>query len=403
MKKFKLVTLLGIRPDIIRMCKLIELLDKNQEKHNYQHIFAHTGQHFDYELDGVFYEQLGVRAPDINLGVGKSLQEKGGGTSFEYQTGILFPRVLEMIQKERPDAVMYLGDTNSVLSSIVAARSNIPVIHLEAGGRSYDWRMPEEKCRIVIDHMSDILYAYIERYKDILMKEGVEEFRIKVVGNVIYDAVEKFLPLANMSILDEYQLKNGEYILVTLHREENTSNLERLSSKAEELLRLAKGEKIIWPLMPRVKANLEKLELLHKMQETGISFTKPLGYFEFLQLQKNAKLIISDSGTVQEEALILGVPALISRLSTERPETIEAGATILSDENLYKNALKAMQLKKDWDKTVLNPMGGSPSQRIFDDLIEKMQSGFFEKSRSFDFIKSNKFVREAYNKDRESR
>lgn len=399
MKKFKLVTLLGIRPDIIRMFKLIRLLDENQKKYNYEHIFAHTGQHFDHELDGVFYEQLGVKTPDINLGVGKAVKDSGGPTSFEYQTGVLFPRVLKMLEKVKPDAVIYLGDNNSVLSSIVVARNNIPVIHLEAGGRSFDWRMPEEKCRIVIDHMSDVLYSYLQRYKDILMREGVDEFRIKVIGNIIHDAVEKFLPRADQSsVLTDYNLRPGQYVLVTLHREENTSDLKRLSSKVNELLELAKEEKVIWPLMPRVKNNLEKVGLLNKIQSAGVVITNPLGYFEFLKLEKEAKLIISDSGTVQEEALILGVPALISRLSTERPETIQVGATILSDDDVYQNALKAMKLKKGWDKTILNPMGGSPSERVFEDLMEKIHNGFFEKSRNFEFIKSNKFVREAYNR-----
>lgn len=183
-----------------------------------------------------------------------------------------------------------------------------------------------------------------------------------------------------------------------MHREENTSDLEKLKEKAKGLIALAKEEKIIWPLMPRVKNNLEKIGLLQEIEGAGIIVTKPLGYFEFLKLQKEAKLIISDSGTVQEEALILGVPALISRLATERPETIEAGATILANDNLYENAKKAMALNKNWDKTVLNPEGGSPSQRVFDDLMEKIQSGFFKKSRQFEAIKDNKFVREAYNK-----
>lgn len=398
-KKFKLVTLLGIRPDIIRMFKLIKLLDDNQEKYGYEHIFAHTGQHFDHELDGVFYEQLGVRKPDVNFNVGKILKEGGGATTFEHQLGLSLKKLTEFIETEKPDAIMYLGDTNSVLSSIVVARNNVPVIHLEAGGRSFDWRMPEEKCRIVIDHMSDALYSYMPRYKDMLLAEGVADFRIKVIGNIIYDAVEQFLPIADKSlILEECKLKPQDYVLVTLHREENTSDLEKLKEKTKGLIALAKEEKIIWPLMPRVKNNLEKIGLLQEIEGAGIIVTKPLGYFEFLKLQKEAKLIISDSGTVQEEALILGVPALISRLATERPETIEAGATILANDNLYENAKKAMALNKNWDKTVLNPEGGSPSQRVFDDLMEKIQSGFFKKSRQFEAIKDNKFVREAYNK-----
>lgn len=397
MKKFKLVTLLGIRPDIIRMFKLIGLLDQNQDKYNYQHIYAHTGQHFDQELDGIFYEQLGVRRPEINLGVGKTLKENGGPTSFEYQTGILFPRVLEMIDQVKPDAIMYLGDTNSVLSSIVAARNNIPVIHLEAGGRSFDWRMPEEKCRIVIDHMSDVLYSYMPRYKEILTSEGVDASRITVIGNIIYDAVEKFLPIAEKStVLEDNGLVSKDYVLVTLHREENTSDLEKLTQKVKGLIKLAAEEKILWPIMPRVKNNLEKLGLLKEIEQVGIKITKPLGYYEFLKLQQHAKVIVSDSGTVQEEALILGVPALISRLSTERPETVQAGATILSDGDVYEGVKQAMQLKLGWDKYLLNPTGKSPSEIVFEDLIQKIQTGYFENSRKQKNLTQNKFVKEAY-------
>src|SRR5262249_53290383 len=147
-KPFRLITLLGIRPDIIRMFKLIQLLDAGQKEYGYQHLFMHTGQHFDYELDAVFYEQLGVRQPDHNLEVGKTLRERGGATTFTHQMALLFERVEAMVKEYQPDAVMYLGDTNSVTSSFVVARLGVPVIHLEAGGRSFDWRMPEEKCRI---------------------------------------------------------------------------------------------------------------------------------------------------------------------------------------------------------------------------------------------------------------
>ncbi len=396
-KKFRLVTLLGIRPDIIRMFKLIGLLDANQEKYGYEHVYAHTGQHFDQELDGIFYEQLGVRRPDINLGVGKALRDSGGPTTFEHQMGIMFPKITELIEQTKPDAIMYLGDTNSVLSSVVVARSGVPVIHLEAGGRSFDWRMPEEKCRTVIDHMSDALYCYMPRYRDILLHEGVDASRIKVIGNIIYDAVEKFMPIAEQSgVLEEYALTSGEYILVTMHREENTSNAEVLGRKVTDLCRLAKENTVFWPLMPRVKNNLEKFGLWEAVESSGIKTTKPLGYLEFLKLQKYAKLIVTDSGTVQEEALILGVPAVIARRSTERPETMQVGASILSDSDLYESAQKALQLPKTWDRNVLNPGGHSPSEVVFADLMDKITNNFFATSRSFDHLEQNRFVREAY-------
>jgi UDP-N-acetylglucosamine 2-epimerase (non-hydrolysing) len=399
MKKLKIVTLLGIRPDIIRMFKLIEMLDKGQEKNGYEHIFGHTGQHFDYELDKVFYEQLGVRQPDFNLRVGQTLKERGGKTSHAYQAALLYEKVAEMIETYKPDVVMYLGDTNSVLSSVVVSRYGIPVVHIEAGGRSYDWRMPEEKNRIVIDHLSDALYCYMPRHKEILVKEGVEDFRLKVVGNIIYDALERFLPIADTNtVLEDLHLKKDSYALVTLHREENTSEQSSLSAKLADLIKIAEEIPVIWPLMPRVKGNLEKFGLYDSLIHSKITITKPLGYLEFLKLQKEAKVIITDSGTVQEEAAILGVPAVIARRSTERPETIIAKASILDENDLYNNVKKAMVLDKKWDRNLLNTVGGSPSEIIYSDLVEKIASGYFEKSRSFDQLKCEKLVREAYGK-----
>jgi len=398
MKKFKIITLLGIRPDLIRMHKLIKLLDQGQNKHNYQHIFVHSGQHFDYELDEVFYKELGVRKPDINLGIGKILK-KQGKTNQAYQSALLFEKADELIKKIKPNAVLFLGDTNTVIASLIVAKNNIPVIHIESGGRSFDWRMPEEKNRIIIDHLSDVLYCYLKRYKEILLSEGIAEFRIKVIGNIIVDALDSFLLLAKKSlILDKLGIQKENYILCTLHREENIEDKDIFTRKVKDLIQLSLQNPVVFPIMPRVKVKIEKYKLDSLLKKSNIIQTKPLGFLDFLKLEQNAKLIITDSGTVQEEALILGIPCLVSRRSTERPETIKAGATILSDENLYQNALKTMKMRTDWDRNVLNPQGGSPSKRVYEDIIEKMKSGFFEKSRSFEILKNNRFVKEAYNK-----
>lgn len=398
-KKFKLVTLLGIRPDLIRMFKLIDLLDKGQRGHGYEHVFMHTGQHFDYELDGVFYEELKLRKPDFNLNVGKTLKERGGATGHAYQTALLFERTAEMLEKYQPDAVLYLGDTNSVLSSVIVARYGIPVIHIEGGGRSYDWRMPEEKNRIVIDHLSDMIYCYLPRYREILLKEGIPPFRIKAVGNIIVDAINAFLPRAEKSdILKKLNIKPGEYCAVTLHREENTVNKEIFSEKIADLIRLSEKLPVVLPVMPRVKGLLEEFSLMDKLAKSKVITTEPLGFLEFLKLEKEARIIVSDSGTVQEEALILGVPCLISRLSTERPETITAGATILDNIKLYENALKLLDMKRDWDRAVLNPTGHSPSVAVYDDLVEKIKTDFFKKNRLYDFTEQDILVQQAYGK-----
>lgn len=398
MKRFKLVTLLGIRPDIIRMHKLIKLLDEGQDKGNYEHIYAHTGQHFDYELDEVFYGQLGVRKPSENFRIGRTLKESGGATTHPYQTALLFQKLSEFIERIHPDAIMYLGDTNSVISSVIAARYQVPVIHIEGGGRSYDWRMPEEKDRIIIDHLSDMIYCYLPRYQNILISEGISKFRTKVIGNIIDDAIKSFLPLAELSpILQTLKLKKGAYALVTIHREENTQNREELKQKIEGLVKLSKDMPVVFPVMPRVKSYLEKFGLQTLLAHSGVIQTKPLGFLEFLKLEQYARVIVSDSGTVQEESLILGTPCLVTRRSTERPETIAAGATILANDHLYENAVKAMNLPKTWDRTILNPYKTSPSEVVFQDLTEKIESGLFSTSRSFEMIKNNPFVREAYN------
>src|SRR4029077_2295587 len=220
-KKFQLVTFLGIRPDIIRMHKLLALLERGQTRHGYRHIYVHSGQHFDYRLDGVFHRQLNVRRPSLNLRTGRTLK-KTGKTTHVYQSAVLFQRTSQMLDRLRPDAVLYLGDTNTVLSAIIVAKYNIPVIHIEGGGRSFDWRMPEEKNRIVIDHMSDLTYCYLDRYKQLLINEGVPEFRIVTVGNIIVDALSSFLPIADKSpVVNRLGLKEKGYALCTLHREEN--------------------------------------------------------------------------------------------------------------------------------------------------------------------------------------
>lgn len=392
---FKLVTFLGIRPDIIRTHKLLALLDEGQSENRYRHIYVHSGQHFDDELDGIFHRQLGVRPPDLNLGIGRTLKRRGKG-SHVHQSALLFIKTAEMLEKLRPDAVLYLGDTNTVLSSMIVAKYRVPVLHIEGGGRSFDWRMPEEKNRIIIDHLSDVIYCYLDRYKHILLSEGVPEYRIVVVGNIIVDALNNFLPLADRnSILERLGIERGKYILCTLHREENIEDEVSFKSKLQALEELSLTIPVVFPIMPRVRAKVKTLRLKKLLEKSRIIWSKPLGFLEFLKLEKNARLIVTDSGTVQEEALLLGVPCLVVRLSTERPETLAADATVLAENDLCRNASRALE-KADWDRNILNPFGGSPSERIYKDLVTKINSGFFIRSRQFEMLKSNCFAREAY-------
>lgn len=404
-KKFKLITLLGIRPDYIRMFKLIELLGQGQEEHGYEHLLVHSGQHYDEDLFKVFLDEFGIRKPDVDLGIGLTLKERGV-SNHAYQLALLTERVFDLIEKEKPDAVLYLGDTNTVLCAPTVARCGIPVIHIEAGGRSFDWRMPEEKNRLTIDHVSDVLYCYLDRYKENLLAEGIDDFRATVIGNIIVDAVEEYAQqVDNSNILEKLGLEEKQFILSTIHREENTGSKEILERKLTEMLKFAKekGLPIVLPLMPRTENAIESFGLQDIIDDKFYIITKPLGFFDFLKLEKTARLAVSDSGTVQEETLILGTPCVICRRSTERPETIWVGATILEgfegNETLYHSMEKAWEMKTSWDRNILNPTGGSPSQRVFDDLMDKIKNGYFTHSREFESIQNNPLVKKAYNRE----
>ncbi len=395
-KNFKLLTLLGIRPDIVRMHKLLALLDRGQAQYGYHHIYAHSGQHFDYQLDGVFHRQLNVRSPKPNLRTGRTLK-RTGETSHVHQSALLFQKTAQMLERLRPDAVLYLGDTNTVLSAIIVAKYNIPVIHIEGGGRSFDWRMPEEKNRIIVDHMSDLIYCYLDRYKQILVSEGIPEFRIVTVGNIIVDAISSFLNTADKSqVIDRLGLTQKEYVLCTLHREENIDDREVLIDKLKGLRQLSQTLPVVLPMMPRLKARIRKNRFEWILEDSKVKITEPLGFIDFLKLEKEARIIVTDSGTVQEEALILGVPCLVTRRSTERPETIAAGATVLADGDLCANAHRALRMASQWDRTILNPNGGSPSERIYQDLVSRVRSGYFAESRHLKMLHGSRFVREAY-------
>jgi len=401
MKKFKLITLLGIRPDYIRMFRVIDLLDKNKD--GVEHILVHSGQHYDPELFGNFLKEFEIRDPDIDLGIGLTLKERGV-SNHAYQVSLLNERVFDLIEKQKPDAVMYLGDTNTVLSSITVARCGVPVIHLEAGGRSFDWRMPEEKNRIVIDGLADAMYSYLERYKELLLARGIEEFRIKVIGNIIVDAIKGFASKIDQSkILEELKIKERGFIVITLHREENISDKNILENKLMDIIKFGEEQKlpVVFPIMPRTEMALKNFGLENILNSDYLIKTKPLGFFDFSKLEKTARLIVTDSGTVQEDGLIFGTPCVVARRSTERPETIWAGATILEgiegENTLYNKMQEGLGLKTDWDRTILNPEGGSPSQRVFDDLMEKINNDYFKKSRELETIKSDWRVKQAYN------
>lgn len=313
----KILTILGTRPEIIRLSCVIEQLDELCE-----HVIVHTGQNFDQRLSDLFFDELGVRKPDHFLGA------RG---SFGVQVGQILSGCEEVISKEKPDAVLILGDTNSALGALVAKRSGIPVFHMEAGNRCYDDRVPEEVNRRIIDHASDVLMPYTERSRMNLLREGIANWSVFVIGNPIFQVLERYADqIAASSIHSELELESGGYFLVTMHRAENVDVESRLSQMTQSLVRLHEdyGLPVIVSTHPRTSQKMETFGVATAHQ--GIRFLEPFGLFDFVSLEKNAHCVLSDSGTVQEECCIFGVPNVTLREVTERPETIECGSNILS-------------------------------------------------------------------------
>ncbi|MDQ3221619.1 MAG: UDP-N-acetylglucosamine 2-epimerase (non-hydrolyzing) [Acidobacteriota bacterium] len=314
----KVMTIFGTRPEIIRLSVLLKILDQHCE-----HTTVHTGQNFDESLSDIFIRDLGVRNPDVSLGIRSS--------SFGDQAGQILSKIDDEFEKYQPDKVLILGDTNSGLSAIAAARRGIPVFHMEAGNRCFDDRVPEEINRRIIDHSSTILLPYTERSRENLVAEGIERERIFVTGNPIYEVLDNFSERINESkTLKELDVKPFEYFLATLHRAENVDIRERIESIFKGFSMIAdKFEKeVLISVHPRTAEKLAQFEI---KPETGkIRLLEPLGFFDFVKLEKNAQAVLTDSGTVQEECSIFGVPNITLRDVTERPETVECGSNILS-------------------------------------------------------------------------
>lgn len=321
----KVVTVLGTRPEIIRLSRVIEKLDGLCE-----HRLVHTGQNFDPLLSDLFFDELQVRRPDRYLGV--------RGASFAAQAGQILEGCERVFLEERPDAVLILGDTNSGLCSVVAKRLGIPVYHMEAGNRCYDDRVPEEVNRRIIDHSSTVLMPYTQRSKENLVSEGIEARRIHVTGNPILEVLTHYGDRIEASDVHErLGLERGAYFLVTMHRAENVDIEDRLRDLTDALGQVARrhGLPVVCSLHPRTRDKmrafgLEMGEAGEDAGATGVRYLEPLGLFDFVALERHARCVLSDSGTVQEECCIFMVPAVTIRDVTERPETIDCGSNVLS-------------------------------------------------------------------------
>ena len=312
------MTIFGTRPEIIRLSPVMKILDKHSE-----HITVHTGQNFQESLSDIFIKDLEVRTPDVHFGIKSS--------SFGEQIGQILSKTDEVLELHKPDKVLILGDTNSALSAIIAARRGIPIFHMEAGNRCFDNRVPEEVNRRIIDHSSTILLPYTERSKENLVSEGIERERIYVTGNPIKEVLDIFSEKIEQSdALEKFGEKPSEYFLVTLHRSENVDLPDRLNKILESFTQIVEkfNKNILISVHPRTAEKLSKFGL--KPKSDKIKLLEPLGFFDFVKLEKNALAVLTDSGTVQEECAIFGIPNVTLRDVTERPETIECGSNILS-------------------------------------------------------------------------
>jgi UDP-N-acetylglucosamine 2-epimerase (non-hydrolysing) len=335
----KILTVLGTRPEIIRLSGVIRLLDQYCS-----HTLVHTGQNFDDRLSAVFFEQLNVRQPDVFLNV--------RGENFAAQIGQIIEKIYDVFERHRPDRLLILGDTNSGLTAIVARRLGIPVYHMEAGNRCFDDRVPEEVNRRAIDHSSTVLMPYTQRSRENLMAEGFATHRVYVTGNPIKQVIDEFAdPINKSAVLEDLELEPEKFFLVTAHRAENVDKPDRLRDLISGLTKLHEryGLPVIISFHPRTRSKAEQFGI--NLKSGGLRFLEPLGFFDFIKLEKNAFCTLTDSGTVQEEACIFGVANVTMRDVTERPETVDCGSNILSGtepENIL-NAVRIMtSRKRNW-------------------------------------------------------
>jgi len=315
----KVMTIVGTRPEVIKLSRVIAELDRRTT-----HVLVHTGQNYDYELNQVFFEELGIRKPDHVL-------ECAGETPAE-TIGSVISRADRVLAKEKPDALLLLGDTNSCLAVIAAKRRKIPVFHMEAGNRCFDERVPEEINRRLVDHAADINLPYTEHARRYLLAEGLRPETVIRTGSPMQEVLQHYGPgIRRSRILSKLGLAPKRYFVVSAHREENVDDARNLRGLLDSLDAVAKrhGRKIIFSTHPRTRARLSGSK--RSGRSAKIEFLKPLGFLDYIKLQMNAYCVLSDSGTLTEESSILGFPAVMIRQAHERPEGMDEAAVIMSD------------------------------------------------------------------------
>lgn len=347
MTPMKVMTIVGTRPEVIKLCRVIHVLDAHV-----RHVLVHTGQNHDYELNQVFFDQLEIRKPDHFLNV---VAGNLGGT-----LGNILARAYDVMVLERPDALLVLGDTNSCLATIVAKRLKIPIFHMEAGNRCFDQRVPEELNRKIVDHLSDINLTYSDHARDYLLREGLPPDRIIKTGSPMYEVLSQYRSNIDQSdVLKTLRLNPGEYFVVSAHREENVDSDRQFNQLIDLLGGLVDryGKRIIFSVHPRTRARIDAAQIV---LPALIELHKPFGFFDYVNLQCHARVVISDSGTITEESSILNFPAVNIREAHERPEGMEEGAVMMTglDRERVMQALSILEKQ---------PRGESRMLRIVQD------------------------------------
>lgn len=318
MKKLKVMSVVGTRPEIIRLSRVIAALDASP---SIQHSLVHTGQNYDYELNQIFFDDLGIRKPDFFL--------NAAGTTATETIGQILIKIDPLLESERPDAFMVLGDTNSCLCAIPAKKRHIPIFHMEAGNRCFDQRVPEETNRKIVDHISDVNLTYSDIAREYLLREGLPVDRIIKTGSPMFEVLNHYLPSINASdVLNKLDLKKNEYFVVSAHREENINDSKNFEGLMLSLNLIAEKYKlpIIVSTHPRTQKMIDKMAI--KMHGE-VKFLKPMGFNDYNALQMHSKAVLSDSGTISEESSILNFPALNIRQAHERPEAMEEASVMM--------------------------------------------------------------------------
>ena len=362
----KVLNIAGARPNFMKVAPIYAEMKRRGEE--FVPMIVHTGQHYDTAMSDSFFEDLGMPKPDVHLGVGSG--------SHAVQTAKIMTEFEPVVLREKPDWVLVVGDVNSTIAcALVCAKLGIKVAHVEAGLRSRDRAMPEEINRILTDSISDLLFTTSQDADVNLAQEGISAERVRFVGNVMIDSLMDHLKIAeNSTVREDLGVNAGEYAVMTLHRPSNVDDKATLSGILDALTAVAEKLPIIFPVHPRTRAKIEEFGVNERISNSDIRLIDPLGYLDFMRLYSGAKMVLTDSGGLQEETTVLGIPCLTLRHNTERPITIEMGTNVLvgtDPEKIKQAAFGILDFKSEISETKIPPLwDGKTAGRICDELLK---------------------------------